>query len=294
MPGYSTYDIVGAKEDISDIITNLSPTRTPGQTLIGSEKIKNRIHQWQEDALATASAANAQVEGFDASFTAPTATTMRSNNTQILAKAIQITATSDAVDKYGRDKETAYQLRKASSEVKRDLEVILFGAAQAAVTGTSSVARKMANALTLIDATATTDAATSALSETHFMNAAQAVYNLGAEPSVLMVKPSDATKIAAFSSATGRLRDIGQSKELTMVIEVLRTPYGTYKVTLNRFQSTADAFLLDPEMWKLLVLRPWFRETLAKTGDNTKMMIVGEFSLKHNALTASGRIKNLT
>lgn len=295
MPGMTTYDVVGAKEDISDIITNLSPTQTPGQTMIGSEKITNRLFQWQEDSLLAATQNNAQVEGFDATFAAHAPTVMRDNVTQIMTKTVQVAATTDAVSRYGRDKETAYQLAKAGKEIKRDLEVILFGAAQAKVVGTSAVARRMANAIALIDASTTIAAGSTALSETHFLNAAQAVYNAGSEGSVLMVKPNDAPKIAAFASATGRTRDLGaDGRAVTMVIEVLRTPFGTYKVTLNRFQDTASAFLLDPDMWKLCALRPWFRETLAKTGDSTKIMIVGEYSLKHKALAASGRISGLT
>jgi Family of unknown function (DUF5309) len=291
---YTSYDQVGIKEDISAIITNLSPTRTPGQTMIGSGKTKNRVHQWQEDSLVAATQANALVEGADASFGTLVPTVMRSNNTQILGKSIQLSDTSDVVDTHGRDKETAYQLRKVSAELKRDLEIVLFGTIQAAVTGSSSVARKMANALTLIDSSTKVAAGTAALSEAFFMSAAEAAYTAGAEPSVLMIKPTDSTKIAAFASATGRLRDIGNGQELTMVIEVLRTPYGTYKVTLNRFQSTATAFLLDPDMWKLISLRPWFRETLAKTGDSVKMSVLGEYTLEHKALAASGAITGLT
>jgi hypothetical protein len=41
-------------------------------------------------------------------------------------------------------------------------------------------------------------------------------------------------------------------------------------------------------MWSLATLRPWMRETLAKTGDSVKQMIVGEFSLKHKNFKASG------
>ena len=43
--------------------------------------------------------------------------TQRSNQTQILHKAFQVSATSDAVATYGRAKETAYQLGKALKEI---------------------------------------------------------------------------------------------------------------------------------------------------------------------------------
>lgn len=46
-----------------------------------------------------------------------TAATSRTNNTQILTKAFQVSATADAIATYGRAKETAYQLGKALKEI---------------------------------------------------------------------------------------------------------------------------------------------------------------------------------
>jgi hypothetical protein len=42
---YTSYDVVGKKEDVSDIITNISPTTTPFQTLIGKESVNNVLFQ---------------------------------------------------------------------------------------------------------------------------------------------------------------------------------------------------------------------------------------------------------
>jgi hypothetical protein len=39
--------------------------------------------------------------------------------------------------------------------------------------------------------------------------------------------------------------------------------------------------------------RTWFRETLAKTGDNTKIMLAGEYGLKHDNRKGAVLIKNL-
>jgi hypothetical protein len=53
---WDTYQQVGIKEDVDDIISNLSPTKTPLQTSIGRETCDNTLFQWQEDSSrATAS-----------------------------------------------------------------------------------------------------------------------------------------------------------------------------------------------------------------------------------------------
>ena len=110
MATYTSYDQVGIKEDVSDIITDITPTDTPFTTMIGNgETIANRVHQYQEDSLAAA-ADNKAVEGADPSMGSLSATTLRSATTQILSKAFQVSATADAVATYGRAKETALNL----------------------------------------------------------------------------------------------------------------------------------------------------------------------------------------
>src|SRR5512139_2382412 len=101
MATYQTYQQIGIKEDISDIITNISPTKTPFQSGLGNDKVANTLFQWQEDSLRSA-AANAAVEGADGTDITATPTVMRTNYTQILQETIKVSGTSDAVATYGR------------------------------------------------------------------------------------------------------------------------------------------------------------------------------------------------
>ena len=119
MSTYTTYNQVGKKEDVSDIITNISPFATPMQAMIKNEKVSARTFSFLEDSLAD-SAVNAQVEGSDASMATLTDATERTNNTQIMSKAFQVSATADAVATYGRAKETAHQLAKKLKEIKKN------------------------------------------------------------------------------------------------------------------------------------------------------------------------------
>ena len=72
---YSTYDAVGEREDLSNVIYNISPTDTPFMSAIAKAKASFTNHEWQTDALATASGTTAAIEGDEVSFSAPTATT---------------------------------------------------------------------------------------------------------------------------------------------------------------------------------------------------------------------------
>lgn len=296
MPGetYTTYDQVGIAEDISDIITNISPTKTPFQTSIGSEKIDNRLFQWQEDSLRAVTD-NKALEGFVAADVARTATTLRQNYTQILSDVFRISSTADAVRTYGRAKETAYQLAKTGEELKRDLENAFVGMNNAAVAGVeTTTAREMASALNMIDAGNVIAGGTAALTETMILNCHKACYDAGGEPEILMIKPADALIVAGFAAASGRQRDFGAAKTITNVVDLYVSPWGELKVVLNRFLLSTVAFMYDPNMFKKAVLRNWTRERLAKDGDAERHMVVAEMSLKHKNFKSSGYVNAIT
>lgn len=297
MATYQTYQQIGIKEDISDIITNISPTKTPFQSSIGSEKVHNTFFQWQEDSLRAA-ALNAAVEGADGSDVTVNPTVMRNNYTQILQETVKVSGTADAVATYGRAKESAYQMAKSAAQVKRDFEYSLVGSQQVAAAGNASTARQFAGYQSQIDTgsdnTVFTGAGPAALDEAHTLTALQGAYIEGAEPSVVSVTPSNSLIVAAFAKASGRYRvindDRDSNKRVVNAVDLYVSPFGTVKIILNRFQHAGDTLVYDPSMWVKMTLRAWFRETLAKTGDALKMQIVGEFSLKHKNKKASSLI----
>lgn len=296
MATYQTYQQVGLAEDVSDVISNISPTKTPFQSSIGSEKVSAKLFEWQEDSLRAVQV-NAAVEGFTASDATLIPTVMRSNVTQIMEKTIKVAATSDAVKTYGRAKETAYQIAKAGEELKRDMEHAMVGIDQAAVTGDASTARQFASVFAQLDATkVNANAGTPrALTEALVLAGHQELYDAGVDPEILMIKPADSLITADFAAVSGtRSRDNAQSKKVVNAVEIYVSPFGELKIVLNRFIEASRALIYAPEMWKKCVLRPWTRVPLAKTGDNQMHMLVGEFSLKHKNYNASLEIGDLS
>lgn len=294
MATYTSYDVIGQKESVADIITDISPTDTPAFTLFKTEKISARIHSWLEDDLASAGV-NAAVEGANFSAGSLNQATTRTNNTQILTKTFAVTATQDTVATYGRAKETAYQLGKALKEIKRDLELAIVGVDQAAVTGSASAARKFASMSQQISTSVDAGGnSTDPLTEAKILTLGQTLYTAGSEPSVLMIKPADSTIVAGFAASSNRQRDLAEATTLVNVIDVLVTPFGQYRTVLNRHQLSTHAFLIDPAMFKTLVLRPFFRVKNATVGDAETHSVVGEYSLKHMNFADSGMITGLS
>jgi len=298
MTTYTTYDQVGKKEDVSDIITDISPLATPMFTLMKTEKIQARVFEWQEDAIRASNADNAIIEGADATMNTLTPTTMRSNNTQILEESFQVSKTADAIATYGRAKETAHQLSKALKAIKKDIEAAFVGRDQAAVAGNaggSPAARKMASLINQISTGVDAGAnANDPLTEAKLLEAGETAYDNGSDVNTFMIKPADAQIVANFAGSAGRNREIAQGKTLVNAIDLYVSPYGEYRVVLNRELATDHALLVDPSMFKTAVLRPFSRTLLAATGDSDKHSIVGEYSCKHMNFGDSVKITGLS
>jgi hypothetical protein len=292
---FSTYDQVGKAEDVSSIITNITPTDTPFTSLIKSEKVNARVFEWMEDALPNA-ADNKAVEGADFVNVARSPTTLRTNNTQILSDVFEVTATADSIRLHGRAKETAHQLSKALKSIKRDLEFAYVGQDNTKVTGNATTAREMDSVMPQISTTVTAGPnATDPLTEAKLLELGEDCYNNGSDPNTFMIAPKDAQIVAGFTAAAGRSREINDgNKTLVNAIDLYVSPYGEYRVILNRHLESSHALLIDPTMFRSCVLRPFTRTLLAKLQDGDRHAIVGEYSLKHMSYSDSGMITDLS
>ena len=141
---FDSYDAVGIREDLSDIITNVSPEETPFHTKSRKTTARNTLVEWQTDALRS-SAANAHIEGDETTANAMTATSRLNNRTQIFKNAVTVPDTDEGLDKAGRQREMAYQVLKIAKEQKLDIEKALFDN-NAKVAGNASTARELAGA----------------------------------------------------------------------------------------------------------------------------------------------------
>src|SRR4051812_8027132 len=139
---FASYGAVGNREDLTNVIYNISPSATPFMTAIGKAKAKAVLHEWQTDSLASAVTTNAQLEGDVVAGSSSTATTRLKNYCQISSKDVVVTGTQEVVDKAGRNSEIAYQMAKRAKELKRDMESVITSN-QAGVAGATATARKL-------------------------------------------------------------------------------------------------------------------------------------------------------
>jgi hypothetical protein len=310
---FTTFDAKGIREDLSNIITNIAPEETPYMSNIGRESVSNSLFEWKTDTLAAA-AANKQIEGDDvASFDSVTATVRLQNYAQISRKTIILSATEEVVNKAGRRSELAYQIAKRSAELKRDQEFTMLNGAVAAA-GSTSVARGTASlgawvktnvdmqtngtnpSYTTLPNSARTDGNVRTFTETILKNVIQQVWAAGGTPKILMTGPVNKQRVSGFSGiASSRFNINGGEKPATLIgaVDVYVSDFGNVSVIANRFQRERDAWVLDPEYAKMVVLRPYQQIELAKTGDAEKRMLLVEWGHKVLAENAHGLAADL-
>jgi hypothetical protein len=310
---FTTFDAKGIREDLSNVITNISPEETPYMSNIGRESVSNSLYEWQTDALAAA-AANKQLEGDDiTSFDSVTATVRMQNYAQISRKTIVLSATEETVNKAGRRSELAYQIAKRGAELKRDQEFTLLNGAVAAA-GNTTTARGTASlgafvktnvdmqtnganpSYTTLPNSARTDGNVRTFTETILKNVIQQVWTAGGTPKMLMTGPVNKQRVSGFSGiASSRFNINGGDRPATLVgaVDIYVSDFGNVSVVANRFQRERDAWVIDPDMAKMTTLRPYQQVELAKTGDAEKRMLIVEWGHKVLAENAMGLAADL-
>ena len=77
---FTTYSAIGLREDLGDIIYNISPTETPFMTSIAREKATAVYHEWQTDGLEAPNVNNAHIQGDDLTSFSAVVPTVRLGN----------------------------------------------------------------------------------------------------------------------------------------------------------------------------------------------------------------------
>ena len=305
---FDSYDAVGIREDLSDVITNVSPEETPFYTKARKSRARNTLHEWQTDSLR-ASAANAHIEGDATSAEARTATSRLGNYTQIFKNAVVVPDTDEGLDKAGRAREIAYQTLKIAKEQKLDIEEALFDN-NARVAGNASTARELAGAPAWLTSNTSfganeganptgdgTDARTDetttllAFSQARFDTVMQSIWDNGGKPDTVYLSSFQMNVALGFTGNNNQRSAVQAGDErVVKSLAVYVTPWGTVEFMPSRENRSRDVFIMQDDMWEVATLRPTKNVALAKTGDNTTRQVVTELTLVCKNEAANGGI----
>lgn len=311
---FQAHTAIGQREDLADVIYDISPTDTPFMSNVGRGRASATFHEWQTDSLAAA-AVNSQIEGDDASSDTAVETVRLGNYTNISRKVPRVTGTLRAVDTAGRADELSYQVAKRGRELKRDIETALLGL-QAGSSGGAATARVLAGVAsflwdnqTALGASATTPTVTSGapttaptagtaatISETNLKDAISNCWDDGGDPTVVMCGSFNKRQISGFGGIATLYRDSQGMQPATILgaADAYVSDFGQHQIVANRFMPAANVYVLDMEYWEVPYLRPIQQEELAKTGDSDRRMLIAEYTLCAKNPSSSAKIYTTT
>tara|TARA_R110000772_G_scaffold4094_8_gene14489 strand:+ start:9450 stop:10415 length:966 start_codon:yes stop_codon:yes gene_type:complete len=314
---FTTHTSVGNREDLSDVIHDITPMDFPLMSNIERGTCSATYFEWQTDTLAAATAANAAVEGDQATAGSSVATSRFGNRTQIATKTARVTGTLRSIDTAGRNDELSYQVSRRARELKRDVEMTLCGT-QVATAGSFVSARACAGlagwlfdnqTVTTGNTTATTPAVLSGppvTGQTAGTAAAFVSSNLsdnialcwteGGDPRMILMDAANKRIASGFTGIATQYRDNPQAGPATLIgaADVWISDFGQHSLIASRFVPTDLVYVLDTEQLAVKYLRPMQTNPLAKTGDADQVQLLCEFTLQVKEPKAHGKIYTTT
>ncbi len=285
------------REDLSDLITNISPTDTVFMSNIGKTKVKAIYHEWLTDALSTA--ANCAVtEGNDAVYADSHAQTRTGNYVQIAAKWFKVSDVLEAVDTAGRKSQIAYETTLFMKELARDMEYGLINNSVATSSDPRS-AMGLKGWVTTNATSYTTGTSITTLTETLFNDVIQAAFDQGGNPNMVLAPSALKRDISGFTGQSKLTTNIdADQKKVILSVDYYESDFGIVKVYASRFIDTDDdanyqsVYILEKEKFQFGTLVGLKTEKLAKTGLGQGIQMSTAYTLISRQEKASGRIKN--
>lgn len=310
---FATYQQIGVREDLTDMIYRISPTETPFMNAAARETARQTKHEWQTDAIPSAVSTNQQLEGNNPTNTTVTPTSRLFSYCEIAEYSFQISGTAEAVNTAGRANEMAFQLVKYGLQMKRDMETSLSGAngANSGATGTARVSGSLeswmsSNWTTTSSPTsaaspgfsttgvvAPTDATTQVtVAEANVKAIIRACWTAGGNPDTILTGPYNKVKISGFSGilTNNIFQSAGGQAKIVAGADAYVSDFGTLKVVPSRFNRDRTISILDMNYWAIAYLRPFQSVQLALTGDSIQRMILAEYAIVSRNQGASGKV----
>lgn len=293
---FQTYQAIGNREDLIELISNISPIDTPVLSMTESVRATAVLHEWQTDALKSPTAV-ARVEGEDANIKTITATTRVNNYCQIIDNAFIVSDTQQAVRAAGRSDEEAYQTEKAMKELANDIEYA-FVVNTASVSGASATARQLKGLAGWVTTNQSSATANRSLSASILDTLLKTVWLAGGKPDMILTGGSQKIAFTNTTNFPGMTRNISAAAgQYQLYVDLYQGGVGgpMKLVTSTIMGNSLDSqiFCLESSKFRKAFLRPIKKSTLGKTGDGTKFQIVAEVTLESLNEKASGVVKNL-
>ncbi len=308
---FASVDFNGTiREDVMDQIWDISNIPLPFTDLVGTDTADNHYTEWVEDKLSDPALGGWVPDGADSDQDDSISGVRLGNHTGILTKEVKLSQALQDSDSIGGMGGLGYQVMMRQRELRRNYEANFLGiqgnTPDSGDGVTPGVPAGIGAQITQFDTgsgatgggfsggvwTPITPGAAVALTETMVRDAAQAAWEDGADPSVLMSVPSVIRKLSEYmftsSSRIATLtRETVNGDQTAMgSVNVFITDVGvTMDFVANRIQQTmaanaAAVYILDPAYARVSALTGYTVDPLAKTGLADKRLMHANQTVK--------------
>lgn len=283
----TTYSNPSLREDLLNIITNLSPTENQLATGLKKSKAQSSVHSWlvdSYDATTTNSTDKKEIEGADFGAGDVVNPTRKTNYTQIIKQDWKVSGTEQAAVHAGMQSPKAYHMAKSMVHWKNKLEWALMNGVAAA--GNAATAREMGGIFDQVSTNKVANAAV-AFTETLMNDYFAQVWGTSAKaPDAVYVGAKGKRVISGFTAGSTKYTEV-KDKRLINTVDVYESDFGVVKMFLHRFindvlaaGSTGNIAILREDTWAIADLRAPNNFDAPKGGDYEKGAILGETTLE--------------
>src|SRR3972149_2801631 len=282
--GLITYQDASRREDLLDVLADVSSDETPLLTLFGTSTARGTLHEWLKYAITRPSSVSSAAEGADPTFADLSAPSRDTNVTHIITEPVQVSRTEQRVNVAAIGDPWAFQKADALRRLKLKMEYAILNSTRAS--GSSGVARTMTGLDAFITSVVTARNSGTSFSEVALNDmTADAYTSVRADKvfDMLLCTVKIKQAIAGFGGNSTRYIDAAE-KRLTKDILVYDSAVGSHRIMhhrdVNNGAGTTTVYGLREDLHKVAYLdKPMF-ETLGKTGDADKGMWVTEFTVE--------------
>lgn len=295
----TTVNMVGQREELSNVIHRVAPEKTPVISTIGKGTATSRFSEWQTETLATPNGDNASLEG-DSYGTpeAPNRTTRIGNYCQISDKKGGVSRTAEIVDKAGRESEKKRQKILKGIELRRDLELRVCGN-YPSQNESGSNPRKTAGLLAFLETntsrgsggsdggfssgivSAATDGTQRTFTEALLKGVLASSFDEGAMPSKAFMSSNHKQAASGFVGIADNRMEQSSRKQAAIMAgaDVYMSDFGPIDFIPHAYAFGRDVPIIDPEYAELRYLDGYKTSPIGKNADGDQFLMTVEYGL---------------
>lgn len=282
------------REDLLDMITDLSPIKTPLFNGLGKSVATANIHQWLNDSISRESSVSAAAEGAELSYSDLDGPDRSTNFVQEIVQPYKVSRKAKDSDLAGYSDPEAFHAAKAMKQWKLKAEyALIYGSG---ISGASGVAWSMSGFKKVLTTNYVSYASGTSLTEDRFNDILELPYdNVEDDTYEAYMSIGLKRRVSSFVAGSTKFTKV-EDRRLINAVDVYESDAaGLVKLFAHRDISNAQNFMfvIQPKAFKIAFLAAPSDNKVAPTGPFSAGYIYGSLTLEYRQQAAGVQANGL-